>query len=74
MLPVIVLICEIIIGLTNGIIFPLVDGNEILDCVAAWAQAALGETLCWVVLNSAKERADQQPYCALSDHISSRKI
>ena len=47
------------------IIFPLVDRNRILDCDADWGQG---------VLHTAKHIANQEPYCAPSDHMISSKI
>ena len=43
---------------TIDIIFPLVDGNQLLDSDAAWGQIAL---------HSAEPITNQTPYCALSD-------
>ena len=47
------------------IIFPLLDGNSLLDSNTAWGQIAL---------RSARPITDQTPSCALSDHITSSKI
>ena len=55
---------ELLVG-TIDLIFPLVDGNKLLDRGAAWSQG---------VLPTAKQIANHQSCSAPSDHMTSSKI
>ena len=53
------------IGLILDIIFLSVKGNKQFECIATWGHG---------ILHTAQHVANQDTYCALSDHMTSSKI